>query len=1015
MKKKLLTLLTICLLPIALLAGSGDVNGDGKVNVADIVEIINYLNGHPSETFNFAEADANNDGYMTIEDVDALKNVIMTMGQDPSLELVTKDFLVTESGEFNNIEITIKGKLEKALGDVEFEYLDGCDEWINIYNNDFSRTDEGFSIVFYASVSPNTKTLERIGRIVFKNNTYGYRDTITVHTVGYFKTKKKEYHVANQSNRLVLIEFDTNLDGETLGGMTFKVTCEDGEWLRASGTSFEYDNNETAEVREATISISIFDKTETIKVIHHPAEIANKSSLYYVVGCQPSGDIVDIPIKGLCDNLPIDVYSMNGWQRTFPEYMTRLEDEVRNDTLFVRLEVDENTSQEQRHEEFYIKMGDSSEMWFHLLQPGSQAPSFAEQKEALISLYQSTDGDHWTNHTNWLSDKPINEWYGVNNDRNNDIIVMGNYVLRIQLWNNNLNGKLPPEFVCLMPNCSFKYFGSSLEWAMTIYDNHLYGKIPESISSHQSWGNVGWMSIIQHCGASDKELFDYDGYNLQTQDSKLEYMVGENNPPAYVYDIIKEHELTLVHYAGDVCPDWRWFTGITDERVNLFMNYRNKGLGMVMVTSRYWDEPFDPFIDYVKKRHEHGVPKDIHWVIDRFGDIEPHCVGTDYLLDKEGNLIQVYTGSCVSETFCLPRVDSVCRARLGAPEEHEKFVSKYYTSTDYSKDGEVTKLQTATIGDGIDVVFVGEAYLDTEMGEGGIYEQTMQEAMESFFSEEPYKSLRNRFNIYAVKAVSPNDAFVHGVTQLAIGGSIEKAFEYAKKAVGDRDDRLMVGVICKPGAIAERSQTFMFEEDGSFAAWMFTGTGRYVLTHEMGGHGVAFLLDEYVENGWDEASPDEDRKAYLDEMYTKYGEGANVDWRNDPTQVRWTHFINDSRYVDEHIGIFEGACLYGHGCYRPTGNSMMRNNDCGFNAPSREAIYKRVMKLSEGSGWNYDYETFVSFDTPAREAYRKAKARQTDDNKLQKRIESRPPTIYKGTWRDAGKCEKVEYNKMFDK
>jgi hypothetical protein len=69
------------------------------------------------------------------------------------------------------------------------------------------------------------------------------------------------------------------------------------------------------------------------------------------------------------------------------------------------------------------------------------------------------------------------------------------------------------------------------------------------------------------------------------------------------------------------------------------------------------------------------------------------------------------------------------------------------------------------------------------------------------------------------------------------------------------------------------------------------------------------------------------------------------------------------------------------------------------------------MKLSEGNNWNYDYETFVSFDTPAREAYSKAraKARQTDDEIQQKRIESRPPTIYKGTWRDAGKCEKVEY------
>jgi hypothetical protein len=167
-----------------------------------------------------------------------------------------------------------------------------------------------------------------------------------------------------------------------------------------------------------------------------------------------------------------------------------------------------------------------------------------------------------------------------------------------------------------------------------------------------------------------------------------------------------------------------------------------------------------------------------------------------------------------------------------------------------------------------------------------------------------------------------------------------------------------------------------------------------------------------VENGWEESYPDEERKAYLDEMYTQYGEGANVDWRDDPAQVRWTHFINDSRYAAENIGVYEGACLYGKGCYRPTENSMMRYNGYGFNAPSREAIYKRVMKLSEGDDWEYDYETFVAFDAPAREAYKVAQSRSESrgTSAQQRRIESRPPTIYKGTWRDAGKCEKVEYS-----
>ncbi len=48
--------------------------------------------------------------------------------------------------------------------------------------------------------------------------------------------------------------------------------------------------------------------------------------------------------------------------------------------------------------------------------------------------------------------------------------------------------------------------------------------------------------------------------------------------------------------------------------------------------------------------------------------------------------------------------------------------------------------------------------------------------------------------------------------------------------------------------------------------------------------------------------------------------------------------------------------------YRPTDYSIMRYNVGGYNAPSREAIYKRIMKLSEGSGWEYDYETFVAYD-----------------------------------------------------
>jgi hypothetical protein len=165
------------------------------------------------------------------------------------------------------------------------------------------------------------------------------------------------------------------------------------------------------------------------------------------------------------------------------------------------------------------------------------------------------------------------------------------------------------------------------------------------------------------------------------------------------------------------------------------------------------------------------------------------------------------------------------------------------------------------------------------------------------------------------------------------------------------------------------------------------------------------------------SKPSDEELSRLDEEYQKYGVGANVDYHTDPSEVKWAKFIADPRYSAEIIDLYVGAWCYGVGTYRPTANSMMRHNDCGFNAPSREAIYKKVMKLSEGDDWEYDYETFVEFDTPAREAYKRAKSRgnthidakgQEEKDGNMRRIESRPPIIYKGTWRDAGKCEKIE-------
>lgn len=133
-----------------------------------------------------------------------------------------------------------------------------------------------------------------------------------------------------------------------------------------------------------------------------------------------------------------------------------------------------------------------------------------------------------------------------------------------------------------------------------------------------------------------------------------------------------------------------------------------------------------------------------------------------------------------------------------------------------------------------------------------------------------------------------------------------------------------------------------------------------VLHHEAGGHGFAKLLDEY----YYESQGTIPLSEISDNINSRnhYGWGRNVDYTSDPNSVVWSKFISDSRYASEGIGVFEGACTYYKGAYRPTETSIMDANVGGFNAPSREAIYNRIHKLAYGESWQFDYEEFVGWD-----------------------------------------------------
>lgn len=125
-----------------------------------------------------------------------------------------------------------------------------------------------------------------------------------------------------------------------------------------------------------------------------------------------------------------------------------------------------------------------------------------DECETLVALYQSTDGDHWTNHAGWLVDNNPCTWYGITCDDRE--------VRRIVLPANNLQGPLPGTLGNL-------YFLN----ALILPDNHLRDQLPAvlgqlthldeiQLSGNQFSGAIPpeWnnLSILEVLGLANNQL-----------------------------------------------------------------------------------------------------------------------------------------------------------------------------------------------------------------------------------------------------------------------------------------------------------------------------------------------------------------------------------------------------------------------------------------------------------------------------------------------------------------------------
>lgn len=669
------------------------------------------------------------------------------------------------------------------------------------------------------------------------------------------------------------------------------------------------------------------------------------------------------------------------------------------------------------------------------------AISETEERDALVEIYQALDGDNWVDKTNWCSDKPVSEWHGVYTRQVNG----KNTVTDLMLYSNNLKGELPATAFEKLKNLS----------GLFLDGNAISGKIPTCLNKLTSFSlerneadlegplpEHPWSDLMNYISNPQQFLISEYSDNWQVpewaekherfRDYWLRFAAAPRNYPEQAYfdywasKKIPMADFKLVDFNGGIHSNedlakskltiileweaWCPFSqALIKKLVPAYNQLHSKGLDILGVSSLCGMAT--PCVD--EETHLKYIEKaGILW--ENCSETHENKIDAFRLYGGSPTLYAIDSdGVIIFQSFTRDYMEII-------PFLEEYFGEKitgqaYYTSSDYSKDGEVVTLQEATEGTGIDLVFMGEGFVDKAMGAGGAYEQKMNEAMEQFFKVEPYKSLRNRFTVKAVKVVSPNAEFLFDAKH-TINQSDEIAFKYAQNAVGTDADKAMVVVVYNVEASVGRSYTTLYYDDkGSFVAYCMDGVST-VLNHEVGGHGIAHLADEYVEPGNESLSLPTERKNELDEAHSSKGWYMNVDY-NLGSQSVWKDYLTDSRYTSENIGSYEGAFLYGKGCYRPTENSMMRYNNAPFNAPSREAIYKRVMTLTDPS-YKYSHEDFVEFDMATYKSASQAKGQGKTGESLgninytvkasienpnrfsPKRFLPKSPVLKKGSWKD---------------
>lgn len=433
--------------------------------------------------------------------------------------------------------------------------------------------------------------------------------------------------------------------------------------------------------------------------------------------------------------------------------------------------------------------------------------------------------------------------------------------------------------------------------------------------------------------------------------------------------IVEVPEASVADYT--LAPNWKEFKRIAAHRefsinrnlVRTLNAVNSKTLILRAESGAAWSVESCP--DWVTVTPSSGVGKaKVTITINEMtaGDVAPFDV--EVYDDWGSTATQTYNGRSGEVVFLLDGKDYRSRTKV---EQYD------YT---YG-DGDVITNQTATVGNGVNIVFMGDCF-DAQDIATGKYINGINEAIEHFFAVEPYKTYRDYFNVYTVFGLSPDSGMgtANTIREAKFGSQYmlnegvqtdgKVCFEYACKT-----PTVIAENICQtPIVLIENSYEYdgvtQMWDDGTAIAIVPMSVDEYpydfrgLVQHEVGGHAFGKLGDEYIYHnafitscpfGCGDATPPV-RHAHSLGWFQNLWLNGNMD------DVPWSHLIFDEKYQNT-VDIYEGGYMHTRGCFRSEQNSCMNNNIPYFSAISRQVIVERIM---EYAGLEFSFEEWKAKD-----------------------------------------------------